>query len=80
MKDGGPAFPARVLSGRHIEVIDGRNVSVNDYEPAEGMSLRDWFAGRALSAQYAQCDTDPDKTAKWAFQIADSMLAKREKG
>ena len=46
-----------------------------------GMTLRDWFAGQALSAiaeAWAHDLADKD-TAKRAYEIADAMLLEREK-
>lgn len=42
--------------------------------------LRDWFAGMALCHPYSQtddCASNAGKTAAWAYEIADAMLAKR---
>ena len=51
--------------------------SVSPSGPFGGMTLRDWFAGQAL----ATCHPDsPQKLAWWAYQIADAMLAERERG
>ena len=47
---------------------------------AANMTLRDWYAGKALATAYAQHETDPNKTAEWAFQVADAMLAARKGG
>jgi len=50
-----------------------------------GMTLRDYFAGAALTGilleageigQHAQ--RNPDKAAAWAYDQADAMLASRE--
>ena len=45
----------------------------------EGLSLRDWFAGKALARLVA-----PGNEAEWvvkaAYGYADAMLAEREKG
>lgn len=47
----------------------------------EGMSLRDWFAGQALTGGMAAADdhnfSTPEKCALQAYQIADAMLAAR---
>lgn len=43
-----------------------------------GMSLRDYFAGQALFHQYSQGD-NPDKSAEWAYTLADAMLEARKK-
>lgn len=66
--DGGAAFP--------------RNNT-----QSEGMSLRDWFAGHAMSAVVIGVLTngevpkrsDDDRIARTAYQLADAMLAAREK-
>lgn len=61
--NGGPAFPIETTA--------------TPYAP--GMSLRDWFAGQALANMYTDNDQDPDKVAEWAYQVADAMLAARDK-
>lgn len=71
MKDGGPAFPHGSLESIYAE---------------SGMSLRDWFAGQALSGgwlseqavMHSMVNT-PMNLAKEAYNIADAMLAEREK-
>ncbi len=45
---------------------------------ADGMTLRDYFAAKALSHPYAFHDTDPAKAAEWAYAIADAMLEARK--
>lgn len=44
-----------------------------------GMTLRDYFAGRALAGMIAGgvCD-EPENTARVAYQLADAMLKARE--
>lgn len=66
--EGGPAFPT---DGEYRGYVSG-------------MSLRDWFAGQALSG-YLAAHADPEvylpsavKAATWAYQYADAMLAARE--
>ena len=52
----------------------------------EGMSLRDWFAGQALTSleqffyrsEHALSEGDAPQIAKMAYAIADAMLAERE--
>lgn len=44
-----------------------------------GMTLRDWFAGMALSS-FAGSMSLPQANAKQAYQIVDAMLAERAKG
>lgn len=59
MKDGGPAFPAS----------DGGDCYY------KGMSLRDWFAGRALRVVSGK---SYEELATNAYKLADAMLAARE--
>jgi len=48
-----------------------------------GMSLRDWFAGRALTGicgdLYADDGAAPEQVADRCYQLADAMLARRAK-
>jgi len=43
-----------------------------------GLSLRDYFAGQVL-AMLAQMDWEPERVALFAYEVADKMLAEREK-
>lgn len=63
-KDGGPAFP---LPGTYGCTKDG-------------MSLRDYFAGKALAGLSAQFGSElaPPAFAAFAYKLADAMLAARE--
>jgi hypothetical protein len=54
-----------------------------------GMTLRDWFAGRALTGLIAEhanpqsCGSGgwtAERHAGWAYELADAMLREREKG
>ena len=77
--DGGPAFP----TGKNPRVqvrAGGRLESLGH----PGMTLRDWFAGMAL-ANHIICDSDnpgeyAERNSCYAYQVADAMLAEREKG
>jgi hypothetical protein len=47
-----------------------------------GMTLRDYFAARAMSSFVGEIDPrdeDVSHRAKWAYRVADAMLAEREK-
>lgn len=52
---------------------------------AEGMNLRDWFAGQLLAARLARADTtqaemlNGPELAKWAYGMAQALMAQREK-
>ena len=66
--DGGPAFPQTA----QVEFLR-----------QNGMSLRDWFAGQAIGcAAYSgflrENERWPD-LSRWAYKLADAMLAERSK-
>jgi hypothetical protein len=44
-----------------------------------GMSLRDWFAGQALPSVDERSHGTTQDVAKECYQIADAMLAERER-
>ena len=71
IETGGPAFPC------HPEIIPHR-----DHDFA-GMTLRDYFAARAmqgfLTAEYASTYR-PEVWAKDAYEMADAMLKARDHG
>lgn len=81
--DGGPAFP---MPGGPK---DGYGNPTN--RPQSGMSLRDWFAGQALSGPLASIfpvympdmkdggDYSIEQVAAVAYRIADAMIAERGK-
>lgn len=74
MNDGGPAFP------QYFNVIPEMR---GDTHIWHGMSLRDWFAGMAMSnlctAGMYDGKLKPTHIADWSYQIADAMLVEREK-
>lgn len=79
-KDGGPAF----AQWETVYAIGG-GTSQKISHP--GMSLRDWFAGKALVGLLACQDasttgtgifTNDAAAAKAAYALADAMLAERE--
>lgn len=70
-ENGGPAFPHEYKFG------DGTA------ERADGMTLRDYFAAKAMQGLLAQsCGTAPTSSisfgAEYAYQMADAMLQARE--
>lgn len=74
INDGGPAFPVQ---------DSGYNTALHKWKPlgATGMSLRDWFAGQVLPAILRSYGTgNSDDIATECYQIADAMIAAREKG
>lgn len=46
----------------------------------EGMSLRDYFAAKAMQGSLSNSDEvfDHKKFAKWCYMIADEMMAARD--
>lgn len=68
-KDGGQAFPTPIAG-----IGDGGL----EYSQVGGMSLRDWFAGKAISAAWAQADR-VEGAARLAYRVADAMLAERKR-
>jgi hypothetical protein len=70
---GGPAFPF---------VCDA------DFDYGTGMTLRDYFAAKAMQGLIARestgafnfeaCPNDPWRVALWAYDVADQMLKARE--
>ncbi len=82
-EDGGPAFPTK--RERQMSEMDlGVNYSpdqMNIHIP--GMSLRDWFAGMAmqgiLSNPHESMSSDLLIVPKQAYQMADAMIAERNK-
>jgi hypothetical protein len=75
---GGPAFPHPAGWRRDPHISDG-------------MSLRDYFAAKAMQSVITQeiaalrrvneytAKSSEDVMAEWAFKMADAMLAAREK-
>ena len=79
--DGGPAFPFSYLTG--TDSIGNENWNVS-----HGMSLRDHFAGEALSVIIGRLShplTDAEllyqaeHVASHAYKYADAMIAERSK-
>ena len=72
MKDGGPAFPT-IKSTYHA-------FGIKTEIQLPGLSLRDWFAGESLKGMSnSSVSGDGSKIARRAYEIADAMLAEREK-
>lgn len=69
-KDGGPAFPADELNQQTGSV----------HTQHFGMSLRDYFAAKALQGLLADSNVSAErnKFAESAYELADAMLKARE--
>lgn len=77
-EDGGPAFPTK---GPPHKVITAHGEHYEDDH--HGLSLRDWFAGRAISGVLADTEIDWETAdfsscARYAYDLADAMLAVRK--
>ena len=67
---------------------DAREIAAKHYERLQcfdqarsGMSLRDYFAGQALTGLLAHASGEaPESSPSMAYKLADAMLAEREKG
>lgn len=77
LDDGGPAFPQQPIPAGDLVIF-------------QGMSLRDWFAGQAISAYMSWSLNEPPEPgdtrktaakryATVAYEIADAMLSARSK-
>jgi tetrahydromethanopterin S-methyltransferase subunit D len=69
VNDGGPAFPIPLAPGElYTETGSGC-----------GMTLRDWFAGHALTGLMSNTTMPCAPLAETAYRVADAMLAERAK-
>ena len=96
IETGGPAFPMQQPQAIHayaVAATDGiRDPDERDRaylkargEAVGGVTLRDYFAAKAMQGLLAQsCGTalgsDPIHGAQYAYQMADAMLAARKAG
>jgi hypothetical protein len=72
-KTGGPAFPFPAYTYPNGEINHGEG----------GMTLRDYFAAKAMVFYFAGPDAkviskQPDAIARWCYIMADEMLKARE--
>jgi hypothetical protein len=84
--DGGPAFP--IATHRVKPIFNSKGDKIGDMTNYlninHGMSLRDWFAGMALTGYVAYSHpsstmgTFVEESAAVAYEYADAMLAARE--
>jgi len=73
MKDGGPAFPC---------IIDALNPDIPIHYTGFGMSLRDYFAAKAMQGMTHEYDMKVEGyenvIAVMSYRIADAMIEARE--
>jgi hypothetical protein len=78
--DGGPAFPIPGVPGAYHDAGCGDTYTTSGIAPRGGMSLRDYFAAKAMEGMQAHpANERPGGVADWAYKIADAMLAERSK-
>lgn len=66
--NGGPAFP------------NGEDVTLGRYAPHTGMSLRDYFAAKAMLHMLTLDNLERrDEVAEASYLMADAMIAERKK-
>ncbi len=82
-QDGGPAFPRPASEDRTSGTLPDGDRLVDEQA---GMTLRDWFAGQALTAIVPNEGWVQDKAgrpaqeaAEQAYLVADAMLVERDK-
>lgn len=79
IKNGVPAFPIPEQHGQQwVNTPRGPEWEESFVNVTSGMSLRDWFAGMALSGYMANTTTYLPEAAQESYRIADEMLAARE--
>lgn len=80
--DGGPAFPEHRYFDSGIGAY-GKTVTASD-AGCGGMTLRDYFAAKAMAHIPAllaakELNQSVENIAAWSYQVADALLAKRNK-
>lgn len=70
--NGGPAFPFGQTDSMSGQLVNGWG--------SEGMTLRDYFAAKAMQGALANPEVKETAEAlsEWAYEIADAMLKARE--
>lgn len=87
-KNGGPAFPAGIVRKSRPAHDPGADFYVTDFtEPRNaGMTLRDYFAAKAMQGMLANPNQDyapltiraQEAVVAGAYEMADAMLKARE--
>jgi hypothetical protein len=75
-KTGGPAFPSK-------KRIQRAGYATQEFEPVDGMTLRDYFAAKAMQGILTATLTpntvwSQDEAAETAYNVADAMLKARQ--
>jgi hypothetical protein len=69
---GGPAFPTQQIVVNEQGQITGFAVD------ADGMSLRDYFAAKAMQGICARVQWSPRGIVETAYSVADAMMEARK--
>ena len=82
-KDGGPAFPNKQSSQYKMKCREcGHFVQFDDIKHP-GMTLRDWFAGKAMNGFIGDPESNRGDTcsniSKASYMLADAMISERNK-
>lgn len=79
INDGGPAFPVIETVPRDVGVPGGDCTTIADTYSSGGMTLRDYFAAKAMQVAVVSRETgDCEVLACYAYLMADAMLKARE--
>ena len=84
-KNGGPAFPSGIVRKSRPAHDPGADFHVTDFtEPRNaGMTLRDYFAAKAMAVVWTEIPDDADRDralrrlGNYAYEMADAMLKAR---
>ena len=76
MKDGGPVYPCK-MKNPAIPRIELNHPSHIEFS---GISLRDYFAGQALSGMNVLKTASTNFIVSTCYDVADAMLKERENG
>jgi hypothetical protein len=66
---GGPAFP---------HTVEYKGAECGGVIPHGGMTLRDYFAAKAMQAFLTRIPMSGDEQARAAYKVADAMLKARD--
>jgi hypothetical protein len=74
---GGPAFPAKDEERAFPSTF--KSLSGQEQRHIYGMTLRDYFAAKAMASVIARGDdTNRPGMAEWSYAMADAMLKARQ--
>lgn len=76
-----PAFPCEAIGDRNVPAENDYIQTGIHTSKFPGMTLRDWFAGQAVTGLIAQTNEAMSASllAQEAYMVADAMLAQRAK-